>query len=55
MIFLPSVLVSYYGHALDEKTPLLRASDALDKEGVSKMIFKLLKFFIYLLLNELIH
>lgn len=24
---------SYYGHALDEKTPLLRASDALSREG----------------------
>ena len=27
-------MVSYLGHALDEKTPLLRASDALSKEGV---------------------
>jgi glutamine synthetase type III len=26
-------LVSYYGHALDEKTPLLRASDAMSREG----------------------
>jgi hypothetical protein len=25
--------VSYYGHALDEKTPLLRASDAMSREG----------------------
>lgn len=33
-IFIPSCLVSYYGHALDEKTPLLRASDALSREGV---------------------
>jgi len=32
-IFIPACLVSYYGHALDEKTPLLRASDALSKEG----------------------
>jgi glutamine synthetase len=32
-IFIPSCLVSYYGHALDEKTPLLRASDAMSKEG----------------------
>ena len=32
-IFIPSAFVSYYGHALDEKTPLLRASDALSKEG----------------------
>jgi hypothetical protein len=33
-IFIPACLSSYYGHALDEKTPLLRASDALSKEGV---------------------
>lgn len=33
-IFIPSLLVSYYGHALDEKTPLLRANDALSREGV---------------------
>jgi glutamine synthetase len=33
-IFIPAALVSYRGHALDEKTPLLRASDALSKEGV---------------------
>ena len=33
-IFIPACLVSYYGHALDEKTPLLRASDALSREGV---------------------
>lgn len=32
-IFLPACLVSYYGHALDEKTPLLRSVDALSKEG----------------------
>jgi glutamine synthetase len=32
-IFIPSVLVSYYGAALDEKTPLLRANAALDKHG----------------------
>ena len=32
-IFIPACLVSYYGHVLDEKTPLLRASDALSKEG----------------------
>ena len=32
-IFIPACLVSYYGHALDEKTPLLRASEALSKEG----------------------
>jgi glutamine synthetase len=32
-IFVPSAFVSYHGHALDEKTPLLRANAALDKEG----------------------
>jgi len=32
-MFIPSVLVSYYGAALDEKTPLLRANAALDKEA----------------------
>eukprot|EP00586_Coscinodiscus_wailesii_P001590 CAMPEP_0172484610 /NCGR_PEP_ID=MMETSP1066-20121228/12143_1 /TAXON_ID=671091 /ORGANISM="Coscinodiscus wailesii, Strain CCMP2513" /LENGTH=707 /DNA_ID=CAMNT_0013249255 /DNA_START=68 /DNA_END=2191 /DNA_ORIENTATION=+ len=32
-IFIPSCLVSYYGKALDEKTPLLRANEALNKEG----------------------
>jgi glutamine synthetase len=32
-LFIPSALVSYYGAALDEKTPLLRANAALDKEG----------------------
>lgn len=33
-IFIPAALTSFNGHALDEKTPLLRASDALSKEGV---------------------
>jgi glutamine synthetase len=32
-IFIPACLTSYYGYALDEKTPLLRASDALSREG----------------------
>jgi glutamine synthetase len=32
-MFIPSVFVSYYGAALDEKTPLLRANAALDKHG----------------------
>jgi glutamine synthetase len=32
-IFVPSAFVSYYGSALDEKTPLLRANAALQKEG----------------------
>eukprot|EP00929_Paragymnodinium_shiwhaense_P058490 TRINITY_DN2928_c0_g1_i1.p1 TRINITY_DN2928_c0_g1~~TRINITY_DN2928_c0_g1_i1.p1 ORF type:complete len:725 (-),score=193.65 TRINITY_DN2928_c0_g1_i1:304-2478(-) len=32
-IFIPATFVSYHGHALDEKTPLLRSADALNKEG----------------------
>jgi len=32
-IFIPSAFVSYYGAALDEKTPLLRSNSALDKNG----------------------
>jgi glutamine synthetase len=32
-IFIPSILVSYYGAALDEKTPVLRANAAIDKHG----------------------
>mmetsp|Transcript_1685 Transcript_1685/g.4138 ORF Transcript_1685/g.4138 Transcript_1685/m.4138 type:complete len:714 (-) Transcript_1685:115-2256(-) len=32
-IFIPSAFVSYYGAALDEKTPLLRANAAIDKSG----------------------
>jgi len=32
-IFIPSAFVSYYGSALDEKTPLLRSNSALDKSG----------------------
>jgi glutamine synthetase len=32
-IFVPSAFVSYYGNALDEKTPLLRSNAALNKEG----------------------
>jgi len=32
-IFIPSVFVSYYGKALDEKTPLLRSNDAMSKHG----------------------
>ena len=39
-IFIPSVLVSYYGAALDEKTPLLRANNALNREG-SRLLSKL--------------
>lgn len=32
-IFIPSIFVSYYGMALDEKTPLLRANDSLSAHG----------------------
>ena len=32
-MFIPSAFVSYYGAALDEKTPLLRANAALEKQG----------------------
>jgi glutamine synthetase len=32
-IYIPSVFVSYYGMALDEKTPLLRANDAMSNQG----------------------
>ncbi|GMI34468.1 hypothetical protein TrCOL_g13153 [Triparma columacea] len=32
-IFIPSAFVSYYGAALDEKTPLLRANEALNTQG----------------------
>eukprot|EP01032_Pedospumella_encystans_P017129 gene17129-19528_t len=32
-VFIPSCLVSYNGDPLDEKTPLLRAADALSREG----------------------
>lgn len=39
-MFIPSVFVSYYGAALDEKTPLLRANAALDKHG-SRLLTKL--------------
>jgi glutamine synthetase len=39
-IFIPSVFVSYYGKALDEKTPLLRANNALNREG-SRLLSKL--------------
>ena len=33
-IFIPSCMVSFEGYALDEKTPLLRAGDAMSREGV---------------------
>jgi glutamine synthetase len=32
-IFIPSCFVSYNGHCLDEKTPLLRSNDAMSREG----------------------
>eukprot|EP00588_Corethron_pennatum_P002496 CAMPEP_0194296200 /NCGR_PEP_ID=MMETSP0169-20130528/55438_1 /TAXON_ID=218684 /ORGANISM="Corethron pennatum, Strain L29A3" /LENGTH=704 /DNA_ID=CAMNT_0039045599 /DNA_START=116 /DNA_END=2230 /DNA_ORIENTATION=- len=33
VVFIPSAFVSYHGHALDEKTPVLRSNEALSKEG----------------------
>lgn len=33
-IFIPACFVSYNGHALDEKTPLLRANEVMSREGV---------------------
>jgi len=33
VIYIPSVFVNYFGKALDEKTPLLRANDAVSKHG----------------------
>ncbi|CAJ1962677.1 unnamed protein product [Cylindrotheca closterium] len=32
-VFIPAIFVSYYGMALDEKSPLLRANDALSSQG----------------------
>jgi len=33
-LFIPSCLISYYGKSLDEKLPLLRATDAMSREAV---------------------
>ena len=33
-VYVPTVFVSFYGQALDEKTPLMRSMAALSKEGV---------------------
>jgi glutamine synthetase len=33
-VFIPSCFISYNGHCLDEKTPLLRSVDAMSREGV---------------------
>lgn len=33
VIYIPSVFVNYYGKSLDEKTPLLRANDAVSEHG----------------------
>lgn len=32
-VYIPTVFVSFYGDALDEKTPLLRSMEALSKEA----------------------
>lgn len=36
-IFIPACMCSYFGHALDEKTPLLRSMDALSTQGARLM------------------
>ena len=36
-LYIPCVLVSHYGDAIDEKTPLLRASDAIEREALRLM------------------
>merc|ERR1719453_1283108 len=33
-VYIPTVFVSFYGHALDEKTPLMRSMKALNDETV---------------------
>jgi len=33
VIYIPSVFVTYYGQSLDEKTPLLRANEAVSEHG----------------------
>jgi len=32
-VFVPAAFVTYHGHAIDEKTPLLRSAEALNREG----------------------
>ena len=34
VIFIPSCMISFSGHSIDEKVPMLRAGDALSREGV---------------------
>mmetsp|Transcript_20871 Transcript_20871/g.53836 ORF Transcript_20871/g.53836 Transcript_20871/m.53836 type:complete len:696 (-) Transcript_20871:78-2165(-) len=41
-MYIPACFVSWEGHALDEKTPLLRAGEAMSREGVR--LLKLLGF-----------
>nr|7U6O_A Chain A, Glutamine synthetase [Ostreococcus tauri]7U6O_B Chain B, Glutamine synthetase [Ostreococcus tauri]7U6O_C Chain C, Glutamine synthetase [Ostreococcus tauri]7U6O_D Chain D, Glutamine synthetase [Ostreococcus tauri]7U6O_E Chain E, Glutamine synthetase [Ostreococcus tauri]7U6O_F Chain F, Glutamine synthetase [Ostreococcus tauri] len=41
-VFIPAAFVSYNGDALDEKTPLHRATDALDKQ--TKRMLKAMKY-----------
>jgi len=41
-VFIPAAFVTYNGHAMDEKTPLLRSVDALDREG--RRLLKLLGY-----------
>jgi glutamine synthetase len=33
VMFIPACFISYHGHALDEKTPLIRSSEAMSREG----------------------
>jgi len=32
-VFIPAAFVTYHGHSIDEKTPLLRSVDAMNREG----------------------
>jgi len=32
-VFIPAAFVTYHGHAIDEKTPLLRSVEAMNREG----------------------
>jgi glutamine synthetase len=41
-VFIPAAFVTYNGHAIDEKTPLLRSVEAMNREG--KRLLKLLGY-----------
>ena len=36
-VYIPSCLVTWHGHSMDEKTPLLRAQQAISKQGIRLM------------------